>query len=79
MTLTERAGGLLLTRARRGGLTATMAAARSAALSTTLASWARGCWGNGCFSVKDEEDDDDKDDDQDTKKQHSINSGCFVL
>jgi len=80
MTLTERAGGLLLTRARRGGLTATMAgSAGSAALSTTGASWARGRWGNGCFSVKDEEDDDDKDDDQDTKKQHSINSGCFVL
>jgi hypothetical protein len=72
MTLTERAGGLLLTRARRGGLTATMAAACSAALSTTLASWAGlRFWNNGCFSVKDEEDDDDKDDDQDTKKQHS--------
>jgi len=53
--------------------------ARSTALSTTGASWARGHWGNGCFSVEDEEDDDDKDDDQDTKQQHSINSGCFVL
>jgi hypothetical protein len=79
MTLTERAGGLLLTRARRGGLTATVAATLVAALSTTLASWARGRWGNGCFSVEDEEDDDDKDDDQDTKKQHSIDSWCFVL
>jgi hypothetical protein len=78
MTLTERAGGLLLTRARRGGLTATMAAARSTALSTTGASWARGRWGNGCFSVEDEEDDDDKDDDQDTKKQHSTRWGHFV-
>jgi len=74
MTLTERAGGLLFTRARRGGLTATVAATLVATLTATLASWARG-WGDGCFSVKDEEDDDDKDDDQDTKKQHSTRWG----
>ena len=76
--LTEGAGRLL-TRARRFGLTATVAgSALSTPPSTTGAFWTRGRKGrgrDGCFPVKDEEDDDDKDDDQDTKKQHSITGG----
>jgi len=71
MTLTEGAGRLYA-RARRFGLTTTIAATFVTSLSTTGASWTGlRFWDNCRFSIENKEDDDDEDDNQNTKQQHS--------